>query len=213
VWAGLQRPAGRTSRSPLRRHLGEGAGRSTRKGRRAYRPPLAHRDPPPSRPHRPDHGPSDRHGDRRARRRGQRAGIAWWEELTGRRGEGMLVMPVEVIHSGPKGITHPGIECRGPEYLRIICGPRVHRGTEPSPGSARAVLVTSARTRSGSSRSASKPCKKPLNAWWPVTRATASTNASLGCSPSRANPSTRGSKLGARGLTPGSVAVPNLEGG
>lgn len=51
------------------------------------------------------------------------AAVAWWEELTGRGGEGMVVKPVEVIHRGPKGLTQPGIKCRGPEYLRIIYGP------------------------------------------------------------------------------------------
>lgn len=50
------------------------------------------------------------------------AAVAWWEELTARGGEGMVVKPVEVIHRGPKGLTQPGIKCRGPEYLRIIYG-------------------------------------------------------------------------------------------
>lgn len=46
--------------------------------------------------------------------------VAWWAELTGRGGESMVVKPVEVVHRGPKGLTQPGIKCRGPEYLRII---------------------------------------------------------------------------------------------
>ena len=48
---------------------------------------------------------------------------AWWEELTGRGGEGMVVKPVEVVHRSARGIVQPGIKCRGPEYLRIIYGP------------------------------------------------------------------------------------------
>jgi protein phosphatase len=48
---------------------------------------------------------------------------AWWEEMTGRGGEGMVVKPIDVVHRGPKGLTQPGIKCRGPEYLRIIYGP------------------------------------------------------------------------------------------
>ncbi len=48
---------------------------------------------------------------------------AWWEDLTGRGGEGMVVKPVDVVHRGQKGLTQPGIKCRGPEYLRIIYGP------------------------------------------------------------------------------------------
>ncbi len=51
------------------------------------------------------------------------AAIEWWEELTGRGGEGMVVKPVDVVHRGPKGLTQPGLKCRGPEYLRIIYGP------------------------------------------------------------------------------------------
>ncbi len=51
------------------------------------------------------------------------AAVAWWEEMTGRGGEGMVVKPVGVVHRGPKGLAQPGIKCRGPEYLRIIYGP------------------------------------------------------------------------------------------
>jgi protein phosphatase len=54
---------------------------------------------------------------------GEAAATAWWEELTGRGGEGMVVKPVEVVHRGERGIVQPGIKCRGPEYLRIIYGP------------------------------------------------------------------------------------------
>lgn len=48
---------------------------------------------------------------------------AWWLDMTGRGGEGMVVKPVEFIAHGPKGIVQPGVKCRGPEYLRIIYGP------------------------------------------------------------------------------------------
>jgi protein phosphatase len=47
----------------------------------------------------------------------------WWEELTAAGGEGMVVKPAEVVHRGGKGLSQPGIKCRGPEYLRIIYGP------------------------------------------------------------------------------------------
>jgi polynucleotide kinase-phosphatase len=53
----------------------------------------------------------------------QAAGIAWWEELTGRGGEGMVVKPVSFVHKGPRGLAQPAVKCRGPEYLRIIYGP------------------------------------------------------------------------------------------
>ena len=53
----------------------------------------------------------------------QADGIAWWNELTGRGGEGMVVKPLEFIHKGGRGLSQPAVKCRGPEYLRIIYGP------------------------------------------------------------------------------------------
>ena len=47
----------------------------------------------------------------------------WWEELTGRGGEGMVVKPLDFIVRGRRGLTQPAVKCRGPEYLRIIYGP------------------------------------------------------------------------------------------
>ncbi len=50
-------------------------------------------------------------------------GIAWWEELTGQGGEGMVVKPLDFIVRGPRGLVQPATKCRGREYLRIIYGP------------------------------------------------------------------------------------------
>jgi protein phosphatase len=47
----------------------------------------------------------------------------WWEELTDRGGEGMVVKPVEFIARGQRGLVQPAVKCRGREYLRIIYGP------------------------------------------------------------------------------------------
>lgn len=48
----------------------------------------------------------------------------WWEELTGRGGEGMVVVkPLEFAVRGRRGLLQPAVKCRGPEYLRIIYGP------------------------------------------------------------------------------------------
>jgi protein phosphatase len=47
----------------------------------------------------------------------------WLEELTGKRGEGMAVKPLDLIARGPKSLAQPAIKCRGREYLRIIYGP------------------------------------------------------------------------------------------
>jgi protein phosphatase len=51
------------------------------------------------------------------------AAVAWWEELTGTGGEGMVVKPAAGLVRGPKGIVQPGLKVRGREYLRIIYGP------------------------------------------------------------------------------------------
>jgi predicted kinase len=48
---------------------------------------------------------------------------AWWEDLTGTGGEGMVVKPLEPVTHGSRGLVQPGVKCRGPEYLRIIYGP------------------------------------------------------------------------------------------
>jgi protein phosphatase len=50
-------------------------------------------------------------------------GCRWWEELTGRGGEGMVVKPLAFIGKGKNGPTQPALKCRGREYLRIIYGP------------------------------------------------------------------------------------------
>jgi protein phosphatase len=47
----------------------------------------------------------------------------WWEELTERGGEGMVVKPLPFIAKGQRGLTQPAVKCRGREYLRIIYGP------------------------------------------------------------------------------------------
>jgi protein phosphatase len=51
------------------------------------------------------------------------AGIAWWEELTGAGGEGMVVKPAANLTRAPKGLAQPGLKVRGQEYLRLIYGP------------------------------------------------------------------------------------------
>jgi protein phosphatase len=48
--------------------------------------------------------------------------VAWWEEMTGEGGEGMVVKPAGFVAKGRRGIAQPGIKVRGPEYLRIIYG-------------------------------------------------------------------------------------------
>jgi hypothetical protein len=49
--------------------------------------------------------------------------VAWWEDLTGRGGEGMVVKPLEFVAKGSKGLAQPAVKVRGREYLRIIYGP------------------------------------------------------------------------------------------
>jgi polynucleotide kinase-phosphatase len=51
------------------------------------------------------------------------AATAWWEELTGAGGEGMVVKPYDALVRDGRRLVQPGVKCRGPEYLRIIYGP------------------------------------------------------------------------------------------
>ncbi|MBF6613959.1 MAG: polynucleotide kinase-phosphatase [Chloroflexi bacterium] len=53
----------------------------------------------------------------------QTEGVRWWEELTGRGGEGMVVKPLDFIVRGQRGLVQPAVKVRGREYLRIIYGP------------------------------------------------------------------------------------------
>ena len=53
----------------------------------------------------------------------QQETIEWWEELTNRGGEGMVVKPYDFIAKGKKGLIQPAVKVRGKEYLRIIYGP------------------------------------------------------------------------------------------
>ena len=41
-------------------------------------------------------------------------GIAWWEQLTGGGGEGMVVKPLDFVVRGKKGLVQPAVKCRGP---------------------------------------------------------------------------------------------------
>ena len=49
--------------------------------------------------------------------------VAWWETLTERGGEGMVVKPRAFVARGKKGLIQPALKVRGREYLRIIYGP------------------------------------------------------------------------------------------
>jgi protein phosphatase len=49
--------------------------------------------------------------------------VEWWEEMTSRGGEGMVVKPYDYVVRGRRGLIQPAVKCRGPEYLRIIYGP------------------------------------------------------------------------------------------
>jgi len=51
------------------------------------------------------------------------AATGWWEDLTGKGGEGMVVKPFDFVARGQRGFAQPALKCRGREYLRIIYGP------------------------------------------------------------------------------------------
>ena len=48
--------------------------------------------------------------------------ISWWEQMTKKGGEGMVVKPLNFIERYSGKIVQPAIKCRGREYLRIIYG-------------------------------------------------------------------------------------------
>ena len=48
--------------------------------------------------------------------------IDWWEQMTAKGGEGMVVKPLNFIQHYSGKIVQPAIKCRGREYLRIIYG-------------------------------------------------------------------------------------------
>ena len=56
------------------------------------------------------------------------AGIDWWEKLTAKGGEGMVVKPLPFLAKGRRGLVQPALKCRGREYLRIIYGPEYTTG-------------------------------------------------------------------------------------
>ncbi|MCP4213496.1 MAG: polynucleotide kinase-phosphatase [bacterium] len=51
------------------------------------------------------------------------AGAEWWEQLTAKGGEGMVVKPLSLVARSSRGLVQPALKCRGREYLRIIYGP------------------------------------------------------------------------------------------
>lgn len=53
----------------------------------------------------------------------QAQATGWWEDLTAKGGEGMVVKPLDFIAQGRHGLIQPAVKCRGREYLRIIYGP------------------------------------------------------------------------------------------
>lgn len=53
--------------------------------------------------------------------------IAWWEQLTDRGGEGIVIKPLDFVARSRRGYVQPALKCRGPEYLRIIYGPEYSR--------------------------------------------------------------------------------------
>ncbi len=51
------------------------------------------------------------------------AALEWWQEITCRGGEGMVVKPLELLPRGSRDRIQPAVKVRGKEYLRLIYGP------------------------------------------------------------------------------------------
>jgi len=47
----------------------------------------------------------------------------WWNELTGKGGEGIVIKPHDFVSFGNNGLVQPAIKCRGKQYLKMIYGP------------------------------------------------------------------------------------------
>ncbi len=54
-------------------------------------------------------------------------GVAWWEDLTARGGEGMVTKPLGFVARNRGELVQPALKTRGREYLRIIYGPEYTR--------------------------------------------------------------------------------------
>lgn len=53
----------------------------------------------------------------------QQTAVEWWESLTNRGGEGMVVKPLDFVARDRQGLVQPALKTRGREYLRLIYGP------------------------------------------------------------------------------------------
>ena len=59
--------------------------------------------------------------------------VSWWQQLTDRGSEGMVVKPEHYVAHNGERLLQPAVKCRGPEYLRIIYGPEIQRRGESRP--------------------------------------------------------------------------------
>ena len=77
----------------------------------------------------------------------EETGARWWEAITGRGAEGMVVKPLDFLVRSRGRLVQPALKCRGREYLRIIYGPEytlpenLERLRERSLGAKRALAL------------------------------------------------------------------------
>jgi protein phosphatase len=50
-------------------------------------------------------------------------GVQWWQTVTERGGEGLVMKPYDFVGRGRRGLVQPALKCRGLDYLRLIYGP------------------------------------------------------------------------------------------
>ena len=112
----------------------------------------------------------------------------WWEELTGRGGEGMVVKPLDFVARGSRGLAAAGGQVPRAGVPADHLRPGIHARRRTSSGCARAGSPRSARSRCASSRSASRRSSASSAA----SRCAASTSASSACWRWRASRSIRG---------------------
>jgi hypothetical protein len=50
--------------------------------------------------------------------------LTWWDELSARFDEGLVVKPLPFVPRGRRGLAQPALKCRSHEHLRLVYGPK-----------------------------------------------------------------------------------------
>jgi hypothetical protein len=56
--------------------------------------------------------------------------LRWWEELSAKSEEGLVVKPLPFVPKGRRGMAQPALKCRSTHHLRLVYGPEYDSRTE-----------------------------------------------------------------------------------